>query len=103
MELSPIRQEETNMPEVKELIRNHSAPKAVRTPIILCLPVTLDTCLLACSSLKPVTIKPRDTGTLTPDYPSMREGDSPTPASIYSHNGQGLMVLSVDNWFQVAA
>lgn len=102
MELSPIRQEETNVPEVKEFTRNHSAPKAVRTPNIPCLPVTLDTCLLTCFSLKPVVIKPRDTGTLKSGCPSMCEGDSPTPASIQSQ-WTGLVVLSVDNWFQVAA
>jgi hypothetical protein len=90
MELSPIRQEETNVPEVKEFTRNHSAPKAIRTPNILCLPVTLDTCLLTCSSLKPVAIKHGDTGTLKSGCSSMREGDSPTPASIHSHNGRVL-------------
>lgn len=100
MELAPIRQEEANVPEVKEFTRNHSAPKAVRTPIIPCLPVTPDTCFLTCSSLEPVATKPRDTGTLTSGRLSMGEGDAPIPLQS---QWTGLVALSVDNWFQVVA
>lgn len=88
MELSPIRREETNVPEVKEFTRDHSAPKAVRTPVIPCLPVTLGTCLPNLFLPEPCGHQAQGHRDSNIWLPANARGRVPhTCIAIYGHNG----------------